>query len=107
MALARPAYRPRDAERGVLHIVVRTHLDTFLREAARCAKGGGLPQFVEQQFRGRGFCPSCGGRRMTERAARLVDGVLPHVPVRQCRVVGQAVADRDEALDHPGNRHGH
>ena len=46
MALARPAYRPRDAERGVLHIVVRTHLDTLLREAARCAEGGGLPQFV-------------------------------------------------------------
>jgi len=25
----------------------------------------------------------CGGRRMTEGAARLVDGILPHVPVRQ------------------------
>ncbi len=33
--------------------------------------------------KGRGFCPSCGGRRMTEGAARLVDGILPHVPVRQ------------------------
>jgi hypothetical protein len=33
--------------------------------------------------KGRGFCPSCGGRRMTEAAARLVDGILPHVPVRQ------------------------
>ena len=33
--------------------------------------------------KGRGFCPSCGGRRMTESAARLVDHVLPHVPVRQ------------------------
>jgi hypothetical protein len=31
----------------------------------------------------RGFCPSCGGRRMTECAVRLVDGILPHVPVRQ------------------------
>ncbi len=114
MALARPAYRPRDAERGVLHTVVRAHLETFLREAAHRAGGGGLPRFVEQEFRdfltcgvlahgfarlrcdacaferlvpfsckGRGFCPSCGGRRMTECAARLVDGVLPHVPVRQ------------------------
>ncbi len=33
--------------------------------------------------KGRGFCPSCGGRRMTERAAHLVDAVLPRVPVRQ------------------------
>jgi hypothetical protein len=33
--------------------------------------------------KGRGFCPSCGGRRMTERAAHLVDEVLPWVPVRQ------------------------
>ena len=32
---------------------------------------------------GRGFCPSCGGRRMAERAAYLVDEVLPWAPVRQ------------------------
>jgi len=31
----------------------------------------------------RGFCPSWGGRRMAERAAYLVDEVLPRVPVRQ------------------------
>jgi hypothetical protein len=30
----------------------------------------------------RGFCPNCGGRRMAERAASLVDQVLPQVPVR-------------------------
>ncbi len=108
------AYRPRDAERGVLHTVVRAHLETFLRDAAHRAEGAGLPRFVEREFRdfltcgvlahgfarlrcdtcaferlvpfsckGRGFCPSCGGRRMTERAADLVDRVLPHVPVRQ------------------------
>jgi len=29
------------------------------------------------------FCPSCCGRRMSERAAHWVDGVLPHVAVRQ------------------------
>src|SRR5262245_58615404 len=33
--------------------------------------------------KGRAWCPSCGGRRMTERAAHLVDAVLPQVPVRQ------------------------
>jgi len=31
----------------------------------------------------RGFCPSCGGRRMTEVAMHLVDRVFPPVPVRQ------------------------
>ena len=51
MALARPAYGPRDAERGVLHTVVRAHLETFLREAAHRADGAGLPRFVEQEFR--------------------------------------------------------
>ena len=29
------------------------------------------------------FCPSCGGRRMTEHATQLVEAVLPRVPVRQ------------------------
>ncbi len=31
----------------------------------------------------RGFCPSCGARRMAETAALLVDKVLPQQPVRQ------------------------
>jgi HPt (histidine-containing phosphotransfer) domain-containing protein len=31
----------------------------------------------------RGFCPSCGARRMSQTAARLVDHVIPQVPVRQ------------------------
>jgi hypothetical protein len=31
----------------------------------------------------RGFCPSCGARRMSQTAAHLVDHVIPHVPVRQ------------------------
>ena len=29
-----------------------------------------------------GMCPSCGGRRMAETAAHLVDRVPPHVPMR-------------------------
>ncbi len=40
-------------------------------------------RLVPFSCKGRGFCPSCGGRRMTERAAHLVDAVLPRVPVRQ------------------------
>jgi hypothetical protein len=43
----------------------------------------GLDRFVAFSCKGRGFCPSCGGRRMTERAAHLVDHVFPDVPVRQ------------------------
>ena len=31
----------------------------------------------------RGFCPSCGAKRMSQTAAHLVDHVIPHVPVRQ------------------------
>lgn len=31
----------------------------------------------------RGFCPSCGARRMSETAVHLVDSVLPHQPIRQ------------------------
>ncbi len=31
----------------------------------------------------RGFCPSCGGRRMNEIAMNMVNNILPHVPVRQ------------------------
>ena len=30
----------------------------------------------------RGFCPSCGGRRMVDTAAHLVDRVLPAIPIR-------------------------
>src|SRR3989454_7540910 len=107
-------YQPRAAEGTVLHRVVRDHLETFLREVADRSDGGGLPRFVEREFREfltcgalsrgvsrgrcescaferlvpfsckrRGFCASCGGRRMAEQAAHLLDHVLPHVPVRQ------------------------
>lgn len=31
----------------------------------------------------RGFCPSCGARRMAETAAHLVEEVIPELPVRQ------------------------
>ena len=31
----------------------------------------------------RGFCPSCGTRRMNKSAAYLVDEIIPHAPVRQ------------------------
>jgi len=34
----------------------------------------------------RGFCPSCGARRMIETSAHLVDHVFPEVPVRHAGV---------------------
>ncbi len=40
-------------------------------------------KLVAFSCKGRGFCPSCGGRRMCELAAFLVDEVFPHVPIRQ------------------------
>ncbi len=40
-------------------------------------------RLVAFSCKGRGCCPICSGRRMTERAAHLVDHVFPAVPVRQ------------------------
>ncbi|MEO1484045.1 MAG: transposase [Myxococcota bacterium] len=40
-------------------------------------------RFVAFSCKTRGLCPSCGGRRMSETAAHLVDSVFPHVSVRQ------------------------
>ncbi len=43
----------------------------------------GTDRLVAYSCKRRGFCPSCGGRRMADTAAHLVDRVLPEVPVRQ------------------------
>ena len=40
-------------------------------------------RLVPFSCRGRAFCPSCGRRRMAERAAHWVDHVIPQVGVRQ------------------------
>jgi ribosomal protein S27E len=40
-------------------------------------------QLVAFSCKRRGFCPSCGARRMAESAALLVDDILPEAPVRQ------------------------
>jgi hypothetical protein len=42
----------------------------------------GRPGLVAQ-VRRRRFCPSCGARRISQSATRLVDHVIPHVPVGQ------------------------
>lgn len=48
----------------------------------RCS-GCGAARTVAFSCKRRGFCPSCGGRRMCATAAHLVDHVFPAVPVRQ------------------------
>jgi hypothetical protein len=45
--------------------------------------GCGHDKLLAFSCKRRGFCPSCGARRMSQRAAHLVDHVIPHVPVRQ------------------------
>jgi len=52
----------------------------FLR--LRCGDCGHDKLLANSRKR-RGFCQSCGARRMAQTAADLVDHVIPHVPVRQ------------------------
>lgn len=41
------------------------------------------PRLLAFCCKGRGFCPSCLGRRMCATAANLIDNVLPKVALRQ------------------------
>jgi ribosomal protein S27E len=52
----------------------------FLRVACEDCRDEKLVAF---SCKGRGFCPSCGAKRMVEGAALLVDEILPADPVRQ------------------------
>ena len=107
------AYRPRRPQDTLLHRVVREHFRSFLAHTGRiyarplpkyvvqefekylvcgdlargfvrcvCAACG-LERAVPFSCKTRGLCPSCAGRRMADSAARLVDSVLPDVPIRQ------------------------
>jgi len=106
-------YRPRNPEATLLYQVVAEQLETFFagqqardrtvpgfverefRDYLTCgvlaARGFirvrcgscGHERLVPFSCRRRGWCPSCGGRRMAETAAHLVDHVFPIVPVRQ------------------------
>ena len=64
--------------RGYLDCGILAH--GFLRVRCPACREERLVPF---SCKGRGFCPSCGGRRMADTAAWLVDRVLPEVPVRQ------------------------
>jgi hypothetical protein len=78
----------RDGE--VLPRVVEHEFRNFLRCGSlaggfarfRCDDCG-FDRLVPFSCKGRALCPSCGGRRMAERAAHLLDHVFPDVAVRQ------------------------
>ena len=106
-------YKRRVPEQELLHQVLVEHLETFLdrarteehqlplyvekelRDYVECGVLGygfvrlkcddcGKEKALAFSCMGRGFCPSCTGRRMADTAARLVDDVFPRdVPVRQ------------------------
>ena len=106
-------YERRRPEETILHHLVREHLETFLAQVeARTGTGlpGFVKEEFEAflecgilahgfvrvrcadcahekrvafSCKRRGFCPSCGARRMAESAAVLVDEIIPRVPVRQ------------------------
>ena len=51
MGRASERYQPRHAEAGVVHGVIREHLDDVLRAAANRADGAGLPESIAREFR--------------------------------------------------------
>ncbi len=105
-------YIPRNPEESILYRAVVAQLETFLerqhlrdrivprfveRELRSFLDCGilangflrvhcdtcGKDRVVPFSCKGRGFCNSCGGRRMADTAAHLVDRVFPEVPIRQ------------------------
>ncbi|NOT32503.1 MAG: hypothetical protein HOP15_18815 [Planctomycetes bacterium] len=66
--------------------------DGALLELARCYQANALGELAARLYerclvafscKGRGFCPSCCGRRMADTAMHLADEVLPAVPIRR------------------------
>jgi ribosomal protein S27E len=105
-------YCPRNPAESVLYGVVAGQLETFLarqqqrdrlvpsfvESELRAFLDCGIPargflrvhcddcgqdRIVPYSCKRRGFCSSCGGRRMADTAAHLVDRVFPEVPIRQ------------------------
>ena len=105
-------YERREPEHTVLWRCVREHLPAFLSRAADtggsvpahvrdelerfltcgileegfariACEHCGFERLVPFSCKGRGICPSCIARRMSDTAAHLVDHVIPSVPMRQ------------------------
>ena len=112
LASSAPAYRRHRPEQTVLYAIVTEHYPRFLQaieasgghlpafvrqefeEYLKCGllehgflrvkcDGCRHEHLVAFSCKRRGFCPSCGARRMVESAAHLVDHVFPEQPVRQ------------------------
>ena len=106
------AYRPRDPRQTLLYRVIEAHFKSFVRDREAEGRflpahvkrefesflGCGIlangfmrlkcgscrhEKLVAFSCKRRGFCSSCGARRMSEQAAFLTDWVLPTAPVRQ------------------------
>jgi ribosomal protein S27E len=86
-----PAFRQQLAEEGrILPGYVQREFEDYLKCGrlehgflrVRC-ENCHEERLVAFSCKHRGFCPSCGARRMAESAALLVDEVLPHEPTRQ------------------------
>ena len=106
-------YKRRRSEQTTLYRLVQQHAATFFAQAEDAAGADlpqfvkdefdaflecgilahgflrlhcgdcGHDKLVAFSCKRRGFCPSCGARRMAQTAAHLVDHVIPHMPVRQ------------------------
>jgi ribosomal protein S27E len=109
---ATPAYQRHRPEQTALYSIVSEHYPRFVQEIERAGghlpgfvrqefedylecgllehgflrvkcDGCCHEHLVAFSCKRRGFCPSCGARRMVESAAHLVDHVFPEAPVRQ------------------------
>lgn len=112
LGCAATEYRPRSPEQTVLYKAVSNHLESFYALVdsegknlpkfvrsefdafLRCGihaygflrmkcDGCHSERLVAFSCKKRGFCTSCGGRRMSESAAHLIDEVFPVVGIRQ------------------------
>ena len=84
-------YAQVEAETGkALPVFIQQEFDAFLECGilahgflrARCGECF-AEKLVAFSCKRRGFCPSCGVRRMADTAHHLVEAVIPRVPVRQ------------------------
>jgi hypothetical protein len=109
---ATSAYRPRDPTQTLLYRVIQDYFKSFVRDREEEGRflpahvirefesflGCGIlangfmrlkcgscrhEKLVAFSCKRRGFCSSCGSRRMSEQAAFLSDWVLPVAPIRQ------------------------
>ena len=77
-------YARRHPDQTLFYRLIARHVETWLAERNLGDKP--VAAYVEAELRGYlrcGICPSCNGRRMAQTTARLVDHVIPPVPVRQ------------------------